>query len=122
MPPTFQPGFRPLSALDYGFLGGTLIAVPLLWGWSPELAAAILFVIIHFFGFCNVFRLARSLELWWTTINVVLAGIVCGIDAVNWQIGLSLSVLSTLFVVALEIRSPRYHGIGWRLINPALPE
>jgi len=29
---------------------------------------------------------------------------------------------STIICVAVEMRKPSYHGVGWKWINPKLPE
>ncbi|MFL6657686.1 MAG: hypothetical protein ACJ8GW_06430, partial [Massilia sp.] len=90
--------------------------MPITLGW------VILFVAFHFFLFCNVFRIARHLELMWAVMFVLLA--VCGITTGEPGL-LALYCASSMFAVGLitwHMRQPSYHGIGWQRINPALPQ
>ncbi len=68
----FQPGFR-LSALDVCILivGGVASAYAMTV--DPWFGIAIVFVVLHFFLFCNVLRMSRPLELTWAGIFVGLA-------------------------------------------------
>lgn len=117
----FNPGFR-LSALDVGvILAGSIgaaLASQLAW-W---MGAAIAFVIGHFFLFCNVLRAERLLELAWTAcfLALALASMTQGIPP--WPISFALSFLVTLVILALQVRRPSYHGVGWRRLNPSLPQ
>jgi hypothetical protein len=87
---------------------------PLLW--------IVPFAVGHFFLFCNMFRVRRSYELVWTgcaLANVVgwhLAGAGGG-----WAV-LAVQSPITIAVIGLELRSPRYHGIAARRLNPRLDE
>ena len=117
----FSPGFR-LSCVDVVVLalgaGGTILVAPTL----PWLGIAIAFTVGHFFLFCNVIRMDRSLELVWAAIFAVLAAstILTGFPA--WPATLGVSFLATVILVALQTRKPSYHGIFWRRINPRLPQ
>ncbi len=119
--PKFQPGFR-LSPLDIGVLiGGTILAV-VLWQQTWWIGFVVAFVVGHFFLFCNVVRMARPLELVWSAVFVALAGATVMADAPGWLITAAMSLVATVIVVIIEMRKPSYHGIGWRRINPSLPE
>ena len=115
----FEPGLR-ISGFDAAILltGGAV------GGWLyPEMPiAAILtwFVVGHFFLFCNVFRIARHLELTWTGIFLLSALPTISWGLPGWPACLSLALLTTVFVVACEMRKPSYHGLGWQKINPNL--
>lgn len=116
----FEPGFR-LSMLDLfvlfvaaagsgwlGFLDGS-------WGF------AVAFVVAHFFLFCNVFRIARPLELAWAGMFVLLAaGTILG-NVPGWPTTTAVMLTMTVIVVSIEMRKPSYHGIAWQRINPGLP-
>lgn len=116
----FKPGFR-LSALDILVLCvGTMLAV-VLWQqtwWFGFIGA---FVTGHFFLFCNVIRMARPLELVWSAVFACLAGSTITAETPGWPATISISLLATAIVVAVELRKPSYHGIGWQQINPGLP-
>ena len=115
----FEPGFR-LSLLDTLVLLAASGLIGLVFLVDRTLSAAIAVVVLHFFLFCNVFRMSRSLELIWAAAFVLLAimslkfnflavgnaGVIC----------LSLSC----FLVVLQMRKPSYHGIFWQKINPNL--
>lgn len=117
----FNPGFR-LSVLDavvliLGSIGSFLVAqVELMFG------VAIAFTIMNFFLFCNVFRIPRHLELTWAAIYLLLIGSAMTMQQPGWLISFVLSVAVTLMVVVFQMRQPSYHGIGWKQINPQLPE
>src|SRR5262245_56032743 len=65
--PQFNPGFR-LSKLDIGVLVvGTILAV-VLWQETWWMGFIVAFVVCHFFLFCNIFRIARPLELIWSAV------------------------------------------------------
>ena len=80
------------------------------------------FAVGHFFLFCNVFRVARSLELAWSTLFVLLAGSTIVTERPGWPITLSISLVATLLVIVAQVRKPAYHGIAWQRFNPKLIE
>ena len=67
----FQPGFR-LSAIDVIVILVGAIASVVLWSTVWWIGFVIAFVVAHFFLFCNVFRVARPLELAWSGLFIVL--------------------------------------------------
>jgi len=79
----FAPGFR-LSVLDVTILAlGATVALALateVWWWGFLVG----FVIGHFFLFYNVLRMARSLELAWAAVFVVLAVATFMLDIPGW--------------------------------------
>ncbi len=117
----FAPGFR-LSLRDAIVLAAGAIAAPALatmvWWWGFVVA----FVVAHFFLFCNVVRMARPFELAWTAVFLALAVATVMLDFPGWPATISASLAATIVVVALQLRQPSYHGLGWRGINPGLPE
>ena len=118
-PPEFQPGFR-LSTRDQIVLvvGAlcALLAWPRLW-WG---GLAIAFAVGHFFLFCNVFRIARRLELVWTVVFLLLVRFSGVTGRPSWGVSALLSLSVTAVVVIIEMRKPSYHGIGWARVNPGL--
>ncbi len=117
----FAPGFR-LSKLDIMvlFIGAavTTATIP----YDGAVAFIIAFVIAHFFLFCNVFRVARPLELTWAGWFILLAGGTLSMGMPGWPIATIATLIATVAVIAVEMRKPSYHGIGWQRINPQLPD
>jgi hypothetical protein len=78
------------------------------------------FVVLHFFLFCNVFRIRRKPELVWG--GIFLLNSAAWIFSGNFNIlaicGSQLIV--TVIVIANELRLPTYHGIFSRQINPRI--
>lgn len=105
-----KPGFR-FSVVDGLFLALCAAGILLLresmgtFVWIIAAAAG------HFFLFCNVFRVRRSYELAWSA--VFLANVLgwAWAGRFTWTAVLAVQIPVTVLVIALEIRSPRYHGI-----------
>ena len=97
-----------------------IAAASWLWTVEPWWAAMVLFVVGHFFLFCNVVRMARPYELAWAAVFVALASATLLTGAPGWPLTAALSLGVTLAVVVLQMRRPSYHGIAWQRINPGL--
>lgn len=108
-----KPGFR-FSATDGVFLALCAAAIVLLrerlgtFVWIIAAAAG------HFFLFCNVFRVRRSYELLWTAVFLVNVTAWTWSNRFSWPAALAVQLPVTVLVIALEIRSPRYHGVFCR--------
>lgn len=108
-----KPGFR-FSVVDGLFLLLCAVAIVLLrerlgtFVWIIAAAAG------HFFLFCNVFRVRRSYELIWTAVFLANVTAWTWAGRFSWTAVLAVQFPVTVAVVALEIRSPRYHGIFHR--------
>ena len=114
----FQPGFR-CTPLDLVILlGGAAAAGAALVWLEPWVGFVVAFVVGHFFLFCNVFRIARVLELVWAALFVVLAAGTVSVGFPGWPITAGISL--TVVVVILEMLKPSYHGVFWQQINPGL--
>ena len=116
----FAPGFR-LSALDViilvvGVVTAFALVMVVCWG-----GFVVGFVVAHFFLFCNVVRMARLLELAWAGVFVALAAATVALDAPDWPVTATVSLVATVVVVVVQMRKPSYHGLGWQWINPGLP-
>ena len=114
------PGFR-LSAVDAVVLAAGALGTWLSWGLLGPLAWLLPIVLGHFFLFCNVFRVRRSYELIWAAVFIVnlTAGTFAG--AFSWRSVLLAQLPVTLVAIAAEALSPRYHGVGWRLVRGTTP-
>jgi hypothetical protein len=119
--PRFQPGFR-LSAFDVIVLVIGTIASAGAAVMDRMLGVAIAFVVLHFFLFCNVLRLPRSLELIWAGVFAALAAGAMTMNVPSWPVAFAVSVALTAMVAIIAMRRPSYHGVGWRRLNPRLPE
>lgn len=120
-PPDRKHGFR-MSGLDgVVLLLGTILTIWLrneafpLW-WIVPMALG------HFFLFCNVFLVWRRLELAWAAVFVILISghLACG--HTDWLSPVMMQMPVTLSVLWFQIRSPWYHGIFARQINPRLDD
>ena len=117
----FQPGFR-LSEMDVGFLMLGVCAAVLLARLDERLGLASLFVLAHFFLFCNVLRMSRPLELIWAVFFVLLAGSTFTFGFPSWNSTLIAMLVVTLILALVHILQPFYHGVLWRMINPNLKQ
>lgn len=107
-----------LSVFDVFIL---FITIPLTWlAWFVvgESALVFPFVIVHFFLFCNVFRIRRRSELIWAgTFLLNAAGHIFWGQL--WLVSLfSSQLLITLLLVRREVQRSDYHGICSNRWNP----
>lgn len=79
-------------------------------------------VLGHFFLFCNVFLVWRRLELAWAGMFLLNVAAHVAADVQEWWPPVLWQAPVTLAVIAWQIRSPWYHGIFARQINPQLAE
>lgn len=122
MPPrTFEPGFR-LSRIDVAVLVVGGIGAGVASSTDRMLAMIILFVVGHFFLFCNVLRMSRSLELIWAAVFAALAISTIRTGSPGWAVTYGSTALVTIILAAIELRAASYHGVGWRRLNPKLPD
>jgi hypothetical protein len=120
-PPIFSPGFR-LSVRDgVVLLVGCAVSLWLPEGFKP-FRWVVLVAVGHFFLFCNVFRISRALELIWAAIFILATIGAEAFSFFGWPV-ISIAIgVTTVGVVACEMRKPSYHGICWKRINPRLRE
>jgi len=121
VPSVFLPGFR-ISVLDVVVLVIGILSSIWIAEFEVLFGFAIAFIILHFFLFCNVFRMARLLELVWAGFFVALAAVTILTSVLTWYVTISVSLAITCILVAIQIRKPSYHGIFWRQLNPGLPQ
>ena len=117
----FAPGVR-LSIRDVVVIVIGIAAAAYLFGIEPWWSFIVVFVVAHFFLFCNVVRMARPLELAWAATFLALASATLLAEVPGWPITALASLAVTVVVVALQMRKPSYHGLGWQRINPRLRE
>ncbi len=108
-----KPGFR-FSLRDAAVIAiGTLASV-WLWRQIGSLSLLLPGVLLHFFLFCNVFRVRTRFELIWAVSFVLNAGAWQIASELSWQRLLGSQLVITVLVIGAELRSPSYHGIGHR--------
>ncbi len=115
----FKPGFR-LSVSDSLVVVIALGLAALGVRYSVTVACVILFVVGHFFLFCNVFRMSRKPELIWalTFVLVATTSQLLGVPSVLASALICVSM--TIILVFMEARKPSYHGVFWQQFNPEL--
>jgi hypothetical protein len=86
-----------------------------LW-WSVAIVA------VHFFLFCNIFRMTRRRELIWVAIFVVNVGFWILLGQLNWFNVLACQLPLTTGVIAWEVRAARYHGVFADRLNGRLAD
>ncbi len=119
MAPEFRPGFR-LSAMDVVVLVVGASGAIAAWPVGVEFCVLGVAAILHFFLFCNVFRVSRPLELAWSAL--FLASVLAQRTlAMPWLVVAAVVAAMTIAVVWLAMRQPSYHGVLWQRINPGLP-
>jgi hypothetical protein len=117
----FSPGFR-IDFIDTIVLiagaVGAVVASSVEW-WMGLIVG---FAVGHFFLFCNVFRLARPLELSWAVVFIGFSTCTILTGEPGWPVTIGVTLTTTIVVIAWMMRKPSYHGIAWRRFNPRLPE
>ena len=116
----FNPGFR-ISKLDMAVILISVIGGILLYSQSAVFSFIVMFVVCHFFLYCNVIRMSRIPELIWASVFSTLCIISLRFGLLSWEIAILLSLLTTAILVAVELRKPSYHGVFWQKVNPNLP-
>jgi len=106
------------DAVAIAVFGGAAVALA---GAGSELGWLLTVASVHFFLFCNVFRIARPLELTWAGLFVLTTGLWAWNDAgLSWVKVLLCQLPLSGTVLWLGIRSPCYHGILADRLNPKL--
>ena len=90
------------------------------WAWAfvPDLALVVPFLLMHFFLFCNVFRVSRRPELIWSGVFIVTF-MFCSASSyvVNWPAICAIQLPLMAFLLWRETTKPWYHGIACRKWN-----
>ena len=115
----FAPGFR-LSVRDAIVIVIGIAAASYLFSIEPWWSFVVVFVVAHFFLFCNVVRMARPLELVWAAMFLALASATLLTEAPGWPLTTAVSLVVTVVIVVVQMRKASYHGLGWQRINPGL--
>ncbi|GAA6136811.1 hypothetical protein NBRC116583_05580 [Arenicella sp. 4NH20-0111] len=113
----FNPGFR-LSIFDLAVIILGLAGAWYLRDISNEFSLVILFVLGHFFYFCNISRMSRMPEIIWAICFVISYGVGVFYGIVTVAEAFVISFIITIVLTVLEARKPSYHGVLWSKINP----
>jgi hypothetical protein len=117
----FQPGFR-FSIRDFIVLAAAFFVGLYVYPIGSTYSILVGFVVGHFFLFCNIVRMSRHYELIWAAAFLCLIFTHFKLSIPSFTVALMASTTLTIILVALEARSPGYHGIFWEKVNPNLPK
>ncbi|HCE3288796.1 hypothetical protein [Vibrio parahaemolyticus] len=105
----FKPGFR-LSKPDVLILILGVLVSCWLYRIAIDASLVVVFVIGHFFLFCNVFRFSRAPELIWSAVFVTLVGLSQKFYTMSILYIFAVQVFVTILLIVLELRKQSYHG------------
>ena len=105
-----RPGFRFSRADALVLVAGAVLTVAL-WPAIGSLAFVVPVTLVHFFLFCNVFRVRRGVELLWAGVFVLNFAAWGLTGRLSWTRVLLTQLPVTLAILVVEVRHPRYHGI-----------
>jgi hypothetical protein len=113
--------WKPAAGFRFSWTDGLAVALCafVTWGTWPFLGTiAVLFPVVlgHFFLFCNVFRIARELELLWSAIFMTDVGMWVGLESFTWSRVLLTQTPVTILLIALTVFRTDYHGVGYLLV------
>jgi hypothetical protein len=116
-PRTWGFRFFATDAVVIGVLAAAAIGLqrtenPLWW--------MLIVVAVHFFLFCNVFRVRRSFETVWAALFLANSALWLWLENLNWLYLLAIQLTITFCVIVAELRSHRYHGVFATRANPRL--
>lgn len=117
----FSPGFR-CSVFDVVVI--VVGAIGSVWAWQNVAwwaGVGVAYIVLHFFLFCNVFRIRRIPELIWAAVFSALAASSIQTSFPDWTVTFGVNALFTAVLIAIETRVPSYHGVFWKQFNPNLP-
>ncbi len=117
----FLPGFR-ISLVDILVLVAGTTGSALIGQENTDAAILVAMPVLHFFLFCNVFRIKRRKELIWAATFVVSAAFFIVYQMFSAALLLIVNFLVAAVMIAQEMREPDYHGILWQSINPGLEQ
>jgi len=114
-------GFR-FSIIDAAALTAFAIVIVGLRFLGVGLWWLVAIVAVHFFLFCNVFRVIRRRELIWVTLFLLNLGFWLLLGRLDWFSVLACQLPVSVGVIAWELKTPRYHGIFADRLNTHLQD
>ena len=112
-------GFR-FSMMDVLVISLFMGTVAVLWYFYSTLWWILLMTAVHFFLFCNVFRIVRRLELVWAGIFILNIVTWACFNNLTWLPVLLCQLPVTIVLLIAGIHSPGYHGVFAKQLNPQL--
>lgn len=117
----FKPGFR-FSMFDAAILIAALLLVFFTHSYGLTYSVLVIFVILHFFLFCNIVRMSRIPELIWASFFLLAFYFHLKLSAITFVQALVSCISVTFILIFLEVIKPSYHGVFWKKLNPKLSE
>jgi len=114
-------GFR-LSVRDGFVLAAGSLVVAWLCRVDHPLWSIVAMALGHFFLFCNVFLVWQRWEMLWAAVYIANVAAHLALGRFEGLSALLFQLPVTFAVIWLQMRSPWYHGILARRINPRLNE
>jgi hypothetical protein len=112
-------GFR-LSLVDVIVLVLAITLSLTFWKQSAGISSIGLLVVLHFFLFCNVFRIPRIPELIWGITFLVSCTTLLALDRFTPLLNAMAIMPVTVIILLWSIKRPSYHGIFAKQMNPKL--
>jgi len=114
-------GFR-FSILDAVAIAAFAAVIAGLHWLGGSLWWLVAIVAVHFFLFCNVFRVIRHRELIWAALFILNVGFWLLLGRLDWFSVLACQLPVSVGVIAWEAKATRYHGIFADRLNPNLKD
>lgn len=108
-------GFR-FSAMDLAIMLTGVVATCACWTIVGPYALLIPFVLLHFFLFCNVFRVGGERSLIW--VGTFLLNVFFSLPPRPLTIPIAIQLMITIALVAHCVCGKNYHGFACSVINP----
>ncbi|WP_372364700.1 hypothetical protein [Candidatus Uabimicrobium sp. HlEnr_7] len=103
-------GFR-LSIIDIVFLTFAAILTYVAYPFMDVFTWIIPFVVVHFFLFCNVFRVHRNSEILWAIVFCANVIVHFHIFTFQWLTVLMIQIPITIIIILRQIFFLHYRGI-----------
>jgi len=110
------------SFYDFAILFSAFVLTILGWKIVGAYSLFLVFVIGHFFLFCNVFRVRRKTELLWAIIFIINYLVCTILDYIDILWIFSIQLVVTLILILIEVRHPHYSGVFSTRIKPGIDD
>jgi hypothetical protein len=114
--------WRPPAGFRFAWTDGIAIIACALttriaWPYLGDLSLLFPFVLAHFFLFCNVFRIRRSLELFWSAAFLIVCVIWLRTGHFTLAHVFWTQLPISLLVIAIGFCQRDYHGVGYKHVS-----
>jgi hypothetical protein len=114
-------GFR-FSLIDAAAIAAFAVLIAGLHWLGSSLWWLVAMLAMHFFLFCNVFRVLRRRELIWAALFILNVGFWLLLGRLDWFTVLACQLPATVGVITWEVKAARYHGVFADRLNPNLKD